>query len=57
MNVIKKTKVKNSGTKTIIEKLREFELALNLSSNLSKSDLKKLKSQIQNGLLKKLQSA
>jgi hypothetical protein len=57
MNVAKKTKVKNNCANTIIEKLKEFELALNLSSNLSKSDLKKLKLQIQNGLLKKLQSA
>lgn len=57
MNKANKTKSKSNCSDIVIEKLRELELALSLSSNLTKTDLKKLKTLIQGSLLKKLQEA
>jgi hypothetical protein len=57
MSSPKKTNLKNANLEVITEKLREFELALYLSGNLTKSDLKKLKLMIENNILKPLQQA
>ena len=57
MSKVKTKKTKPSNAQYVINKLREFELALNLSSNLSKSELKKLRDAIQHTMANALQQA